>query len=305
MKIITGFNVRTKGAPCVLALGMFDGVHTGHRELIDTAVREAGRRGVRSAVLTFDKTPAQALFPERNIQLLTTLQERARRMALSGMDSMYMLPFDRKTADIPADTFLEWVLGTMNPVCVVAGYDYSFGRGGSGDTKMLKSFLNDRGVDVIVLPAVYMGGAPVSSTRIRIALGEGRLEDANAMLGYSYSLTGTVVEGKHLGIKLGYPTANIEVSGKKQLPAFGVYTCYLETKNEVLKAVVNIGTQPTVPSGKVTVEAFILEGEHELRGQKVRISLQDRLRPEIRFKTLEDLAEQIGCDAAEAERRLG
>lgn len=305
MKVVTRIDPERREMPCVLALGMFDGVHVGHRELMDAAVREAGIRGVNAAALTFDRTPAQALFPERHVHLLTTLPERARRMAICGLDRMYMLPFDRKTAAIPADTFIQWMVETLRPVCVVAGYDYTFGRGGLGNTEMLKERLGDLGIDVIVVSAVHMEGAPVSSTRIRKALQDGAIHEANAMLGYDYSLSGTVVEGKHLGTELGFPTANIHVSGKKQLPAYGVYTCLMETGDEVLKAVVNIGEQPTVPSGRVTVEAFILSGIHEIRGRAVRITLKDFLRPEVKFRSLDELKNQIRMDAEEAGKRLG
>lgn len=304
MRIITEIHRdRTKMA-CVLALGMFDGVHTGHRELIDNTVREARKRNVESAILTFDKTPVQLFFPERQVHLLTTTQERARRMAELHLNRMYLLPFTRSFAAIEAEAFLDWMRAELNPVCVVAGYDYSFGAGGKGNTAMLREYCDRYGIDLVIVPPVRLDGEVISSTRIRKALQDGELEEANHMLGYAYSLAGTVTEGKQTETQTGFPVLNITLNEHKQLPAPGVYTCILETGEKSLCAVVNIGTQSTASSGRITVEVCILQGAHGLPGSGVRIVLTDYLREELCFSSPEELQEQIDRDMNEAQRRL-
>lgn len=184
---------------------------------------------------------------------------------------------------------------------VVAGWNYSFGRKGRGTAELLKADGEKHGYKVIIEPpATLEDGTVISSTLIRQNLKEGNTERAAELLGYQYSLTGTVAEGKHQGHGLGFPTANIEPWKRKVLPKYGVYTGLLETENDTLPAVVNIGMQPTMPSGKVTVEAHALTESPELYGQKVRLSLLKMLREERKFNSPQELTAQIERDRNEA-----
>ena len=181
----------------------------------------------------------------------------------------------------------------------VAGWNYSFGKNGRGNADLLREDGKKHGYKVIIVPPTTLeDGTVISSSLVRRSLQDGDMQKVSELLGYTYSLTGTVAQGKHQGHKLGFPTANIEPWKRKALPKFGVYTGMLETDTEMLPAVVNIG----IPSGKVTVEAHILTESPELYGQKVRLSLLKMLRPEKRFDSVEELTRQIEQDREEALR---
>ena len=189
---------------------------------------------------------------------------------------------------------------------MVAGWNYSFGQGGRETPEMLCRDGQEHGYPVTILPPVTAkNGEPVSSTDIREMLKQGRTEEVRDLLGRYHTLSGIVVHGKEMGRLLGFPTANVAISREKLLPAFGVYTCLLETERAVLPGIVNIGRQPTLPSGHVTVEVHVLTGSPMLYGVPVRVTLMDRLRPEIRFPDLTALEKQLGQDRREALKRFG
>lgn len=293
MRIVQGMR---DGKPCVLALGTFDGIHRGHDSLLSETIREAAERQTEAAVCTFDRIPAAVLHPEKEIGMLMTAGERMEELERRGFDSVYLVPFSKETASVTAEEFMTALTEELHPVKLVVGFDYRFGREGLGDPEMLSRFGKEHGFSVTVMPPVEEDGIKISSTRIRRELSEGNIGKVNGLLGYEYTLSGTVVSGKGMGKTLGFPTANVEVSGEKQLPAFGVYACELIWNGMSRKAVVNIGTQPTLPSGKVTVEAFIPGGEYELRDCTVRVRLRARLRDERKFPTVEELKKQIAED---------
>ena len=219
------------------------------------------------------------------------------------MDETELIPFDRSIADLEPEQFLERMQSMITVRGIVAGWNYSFGRNGRGNADLLQKDGEKHGYRVIIVPPTTLeDGTVISSSLVRRSLMDGDMEKAAELLGYTYSLTGTVAQGKHQGHKLGFPTANIEPWKRKALPKFGVYTGMLETDTEMLPAVVNIGIQPTIPSGKVTVEAHILTESPELYGQKVRLSLLKMLRPEKRFNSVEELTQQIEQDRTEALR---
>ena len=191
-----------------------------------------------------------------------------------GVDEMELMNFCKTTADMEPDAFLERLRSTMTIRAVIAGWNNTFGRGGKGDVDSLRADGRKHGYDVIIEPPVKMdNGMIVSSTLARQKIHEGDLETAAALLGYHYSLTGTVAQGKHQGHQIGFPTANIEPWRKKALPLYGVYICLLKTRDTIYPAVANIGTQPTLPSGKPTIEAHVISAHPELYGQKVRLTL--------------------------------
>lgn len=298
MKVIRAME---KGTPCVLALGMFDGVHRGHMALLRLTREEADRRGVEAAVWTFDRIPAAVLQPEKGIRQLTTEEERLDLLTEAGMDRAFLIPFDRETAAVEPEAFLHEVRDLLRPVCLVAGYDYSFGRFGRGNTEMLKAFGQENAIDVYIVPPVEAEGRKISSTRIREELAAGNVRKAAELLGHPYGISGQVVRGKGMGRTLGYPTANIGVTEEKLLPAYGVYACELVWETERHAAVVNIGLQPTLPSGGVTVEAFIPDGEYDLRDREVTLLLKERIRGEKKFDSVEALKAQIAEDIKKAK----
>lgn len=290
-----------KAGERVVALGMFDGVYRGHRTLLLNAKRLADEIGVPLRVCTFNRHPLEIIRPENPPEMISTIPERASLLYGIGVDEMELIPFDQSTANMEPEVFLDRMRSFLDVRAVVAGWNYSFGRKGRGTAELLKADGEKHGYKVIIEPpATLEDGTVISSTLIRQNLKEGKTERAAELLGYQYSLTGTVAEGKHQGHGLGFPTANIEPWKRKVLPKYGVYTGLLETANDTLPAVVNIGIQPTMPSGKVTVEAHALTESPELYGQKVRLTLLKMLREERKFASPQDLTAQIERDRNEA-----
>ena len=285
----------------VVALGTFDGVHRGHRSLIRSAKRLADGMDIPLRVCTFNRHPLEVIRPDNPPELLSTMPEKASQMCRLGVDELDLIPFDREMADLEPEAFLDRLRHLMDVRAIVAGWNYSFGRKGRGDADMLKAEGRRHGYKVMIVPPETLeDGTVISSSLVRQKLKEGKITEAGNLLGYDYSLTGTVVQGKHKGRTLGFPTANIEPWKRKSLPKYGVYTCLLETEGETLPAVVNIGTQPTIPSGKVTVEAHSLVPCDALYGRKVRLTPLTMLREEKRFDSPEALKAQIEKDRNEA-----
>lgn len=287
----------------VVALGTFDGVHRGHQALLASAFTLARNEGIPLRVCTFCQHPLQVLRPEAAPPILSTIPEKARRMDFAGADEMELMPFTRNMADMEPEFFLSSLRSRMNVRAVAAGWNYTFGRKGRGDAELLLADGKKHGYQVIIEEATTCeDGTAISSTLVRQTLSQGNTEAAAKLLGYPYSLTGLVEEGKHLGHRLGFATANIRVPHHKQLPVYGVYTCIMETVQGTFPGIVNIGTQPTLPSGKLTVEAHALTGHPELYGCRVRLTFLKRLRPEMRFDSVKELQKQLEADRDTAFR---
>ena len=285
----------------VAALGTFDGVHRGHRSLIRSARRLAADMHVPLRVCTFNRHPLEIIRPENPPELLSTMPEKAAQMCRLGVDELELIPFDRETADMEPEAFLDRLRSAMDVCAVVAGWNYSFGRRGRGDADMLIADGRTHGYKVLIVPPETLDdGTAISSSLVRKKLKDGLISEAGNLLGYDYSITGTVAQGKHQGRLLGFPTANIEPWKRKALPGFGVYTCLVETEGDTFPAVANIGVQPTIPSGNVTVEAHILQPCSALYGQKIRLTPLVMLREERRFDSPQELKAQIETDRNEA-----
>ena len=286
--------------PCVLVLGMFDGVHRGHQALLMAGVELSEKTGLPLNVFTFEPHPLQVLRPESAPPLLTTLTERARLMADFGVDALCILPFDRETAAQSPEDFMAAMVRVYKPRHVVCGFNFTFGSRGAGNGESLRAYGLEHGFDVTIVPEVILGGETVSSTRVRGLLQQGNIHEATRLLGHWYTISGRVMNGKHIGRTMGYPTANVDIPQGKALPAFGVYACWMEVEERVYPAVVNVGRHPTLPEGCVTVEAYALDECLSLYGKKVRLSFLSYLRPEKKFDSVEALKAQITRDAQEA-----
>ena len=289
--------------PCVLVLGMFDGVHRGHQALLMRGDELAQEMDFPLCVLSFEPHPLCVLAPEKAPPMLNTLPEKARIMQSFGVDSLCITTFDRARADQSPEDFMAEMVETYAPVVVVCGFNFTFGKGGKGNGKMLREYGKKHGFRTVIVPEVMVEGATVSSTRIRRVLAQGDIPMVNRLLGTAYTLSGRVENGKQVGRTMGFPTANVHLPRHKALPAYGVYDCWMETSDGTYHpAVVNVGRHPTLPEGHVTVEAHVLtEDALDLYGQHVRLSFMRFQRAEIRFDSKEALQQQIAHDVEEAK----
>lgn len=283
----------------VIALGFFDGVHLGHAALLNKARQEADRLGCTAAALTFECHPDEVIL-RRKTPLLNTLEQRRTLMKEAfGMDEVIILPFDRAMMQMPWQQFVRSVLcGRFEAQAVVCGHDFTFGHRGEGDAQKLCDAF---GENCHVIEAVELDGEVVSSTAIRICLQQGSVEKANRMLGRNHFLTGTVIHGKHLGRKIGIPTANLLLPEGVVIPAYGVYASVVDGR----PAVTNIGIRPTLEDGEIpTVESRLLDFSGDLYGKTIKVELLHYLRPERKFATVEELKKQILLDSEETENLL-
>lgn len=285
----------------VIALGTFDGVHLGHRKLIDTALALAKERGLRPLIYTFSNHPLEAFG-----QTPRLLMPGARRVAfLSGLCETVAEPFDRAFAAMEPAGFVEMLLHRYAMKEAVGGFNYTFGSRGAGDMALLRALGGKLGFQVCEIPPETYGGAPISSSRIRAALEAGRVEDAGAMLGRPFTLAGRVAAGKAIGHSLGFPTANLDVAPNLVLPASGVYAVWAVLQDGTRRpAVTNVGDNPTVGGTETTVETHILDTQADLYGQALEVAFVGRLRGDVRFPSREALSAQIGRDVAAARALL-
>ena len=296
----------------VVTVGTFDGVHRGHRALVDRAVALAAERGVRAVALTFDPHPLVQLRPEAAPPLLQAVEERVAALEAAGIDEVVVARFDADLAALePAAFVAEFLVGRLGAVGIVVGENFRFGRGAAGDTVLLRELGAAVGVAVAVVPLVAGDGAPVSSTALRAALSAGDVTAVAAGLGRPFALDGPVVRGEGRGRTLGIPTANVAVDPARALPADGVYACRASGRDGrglpvAAPAVVNVGRRPTFDGVGRTVEAHLLDvpADLDLYGGRLRLAFVARIRPEQRFAGPEALVARIREDVAEARRLL-
>jgi len=305
MQIVQGLeNFRPEAGGGVVALGVFDGVHLGHRAILATAVSTARRLALSPLACTFDRHPMEVLQPERAPLPITTLAERLDLIAATGIETVLVLPFTRALASIEPDAFVKDVLaGRLRAREVVVGFNHRFGRGARGDTALLEALGRELGFGTEVVPPLTLDGVPVSSTEIRTALQAGDVERAAAFLGRPYRIWGTVVRGAGRGHTLGFPTANLLADRTLLVPP-GVYACRVRLDPRSLPAVVNIGRRPTFGETALAVEAHILDFDGDLYGGSIGLDFVARLRDERKFPSIEALKSRIALDVAEARQRL-
>ena len=291
---------------CILALGMFDGVHLGHRKLIETNCREAEKRGLTGMVFTFSNHPLGIITPEQIPLQINTTEEKIADLESCGVSAVLLRPFDREFASLSAEAFVERIAITLHPRLFVIGFNYTFGAHGCGRAEDMQRLGKKLGIDTCIVDRVQLAGDTVSSSRIRAALAEGEIDLANTMLGRPYRISGVVERGKHLGRTLGFPTANLQVEPFKFLPKIGVYVASARLDSErIFRAVVNIGMQPSTGNHQLAIEAYILDFDEDIYGKPLSLDLLTYLRPEQKFASLEDLVRQIGMDADTARHYNG
>ena len=290
--------------PTALALGSFDGLHAGHRRVIGQAIDGAA---AVPTVVSFWPHPREVLFGEARLRL-DLPSEKLKLLQPLGIEQLVLVPFTRELSRLSAEEFVNTVLlDTLQAERIAVGANFRFGNNRSGDADVLQRVAAARGVEVLVTEIVEDGNGRMSSSRIRAALERGDLDTAKTLLERPYRFQGRVVRGRGLGRELGWPTANLQVDGRKFLPALGVYAAWawVDGSDQPLAAVMNLGPQPTVdPTSPSAVEVHLLDRSMELEGRQLMVEPVQRLRGQQRFSGLEELSAQIGRDADQARSLL-
>jgi len=291
---------RPKWTYPVVGLGNFDGVHRGHRKLLDEVRRHAEERTGTAVAMIFDPHPPKVLRPEKAPPLLMTLEQKLSAFEQAGMAAVAVVRFTKELSRWEPETFVETVLiDWLRASEVWVGANFLFGRDRSGTFTLLRAIGQDRGFKVDKIEPVFYKDFVVSSTRIRHLVGEGRVDEAGALLGHHYTIDGEVVRGDGRGRELGFPTANL-VSANELLPAYGIYASIATLDGLSHPAVTSVGVRPTIGDGRLTVETHLLDGAYDLYGARMRLSFVRWLREELKFDGLGPLRDQIARDAADA-----
>ena len=289
----------------VVTIGVFDGVHLGHRSLLSRLKDAAGRRGLASVVLTFRNHPASVLRAGFEPRYLTVPNERVQLLRETGVDLVVQATFDAALSRLSARTFAGLLRDTLGMRVLVAGPDFAMGRNREGSIDVLASIGEEMGFDVeVVEPLLGPEGEAVRSTAVRSAVSSGEVDRAAAMLGRHYSITGTVVQGDGRGGPLGFPTANLRMPAESLAPRDGIYACWVEIDGSRHMAAASIGERPTFPGAGRSVEAFVMDFEGDLYGRELRLELVRRLRDEEKYASVEQLRLQIDRDVSETRRLL-
>ena len=292
--------------PLFLAIGVFDGVHLGHRTVISTSTRHAEEVDGTPVVVTFDPHPAKVLRPDSAPHLLTATQHKIALIRDLGVAHLLVQNFNREFAATPPDEFVRQLVTQAKPlreICV--GHEWSFGKGRAGNLALLKQLGATHGFNVVGVPAVTVNGEVVSSTAIRRAVAEGDLVKATQMLGREYTILGTVKAGEKLGRKLGFPTANLSAHSE-QFPPNGVYVAEARLAGTLYRGVANLGYRPTVNSANPErlLELHLFDLNKEIYEEEVEVRFLRYLRPEQRFESVAALAAQIAKDVQVARESL-
>lgn len=307
MHVFHGLPSQPPPCPILLTIGNFDGVHLGHQALIGEMVEAARRQQRWAGVLTFDPHPLTVLEPERPLSFLTSLEERLELFAALGLDVVIVHPFDKTVARMSARVFVTALSQHLRLAELWVGPDFSLGHRQQGDVSTLRRLGEELGFVLRVVPHFCRDGQSVHSTRIRALLQEGDVQEAAALLGRPYRLSGEVVAGAGRGRALGFPTVNLAVEPGRVLPGDGIYAGWAEVAGQRYAAAINVGRRPTFAEEKAqrTVEAYLLDFEGQLYGQVVTLTFVERLRPEQRFESARELVEQMTRDVAVTRRVLG
>lgn len=276
---------------------MFDGVHLGHKSIIDELIKAGSEKNLDTAILTFWPHPRFVFNPNEDLKLLNTLEEKQILMEKYGVNNLFLKEFDEEFRNLTGEEFVRQILvEKLNVKYLIVGYDHVFGKNKSGNFGLLQKLSKELGFEVEQMEAINIHENNISSTKIRNALLNGSIKDANEMLGYSYSVSGTVVHGKKLGRTIGYPTANIETEILKLLPKKGAYIVEVLVKGQLYRGMLSIGTNPTVNGEKLTVEVYILDFEGDIYDEKITVKFREFLHEEIKFEGLEKLVERLDED---------
>ncbi|MFT3903408.1 MAG: bifunctional riboflavin kinase/FAD synthetase [Niabella sp.] len=294
----------------VLTIGTFDGVHEGHKKVIEQLKQTATEVGGESVIITFHPHPRKVVASSiLGIRLLNTLDERIELLDKLGIDHLVIIPFtDAFANQEPEDYIKDFLIEKFHPHTIIIGYDHRFGRDRTGDYHLLQQLQDTYHYQVKEIPKQVLEDVSISSTQIREALLQGDIAKVNHLLGYPFFFEGTVMHGDKIGRKLGYPTANLKVTDEEKItPANGIYAVYVQlhkTDEQLLKGMMSIGFRPTVDGKKRVIEVNIFDFNEDIYGNTIRIYVKQFLRYEVKFDSLEALTKQIDRDKADSLRCL-
>ena len=308
MEVINGIESLPKFRKPVITTGTFDGIHIGHRKILNSVIQRAKSIGGESVLVTFHPHPRLVLFPDDNdLKLLNTLEEKKELLDELGLDCMLIIPFDGAFSRMKARDYVgSFLKNTLNVHTLIVGYDHHFGRNREGDYSLLKPLSAELEFELEEIPAQDIDQVKVSSTKIRQSLMLGDVKTAAEFLTYPYSIRGQVEHGEGRGKGMGYPTANLSLlEDRKLIPANGVYAAMAETGTGKFKAMVNIGIRPTFHQNQERhIEVHLFDFDSNLYGKALSIQFMDRMRDEMQFDSSEALGNQLKKDAVEAKTIL-
>jgi riboflavin kinase/FMN adenylyltransferase len=283
----------------VLTIGTFDGVHKGHQKLIDRIIELTKKTAGESIIVTFHPHPRIVINPEdKSLRLLNTTDEKIALLENYGVDNVIIVPFSRDFSEQSAENYIEnFLVKNFHPNYIIIGYDHKFGKDRKGDYHLLEKMKGKFAYDMEEISKEMLDDIAISSSKIREALGKGEINLANHLLGHNYTLTGTVVRGLQNGRKLGFPTANIQVSDTyKLIPATGIYAVLVHCRNKVYKGMLSIGYNPTFEGKTQTIEVNLLDFNEDIYGDSLTLEFISFIRHEKKFDSLEDLITAIKND---------
>jgi riboflavin kinase/FMN adenylyltransferase len=299
MRIYRDLSEVTHNNNTIITLGTFDGIHVGHRFIIEEVVKKASDLGGRSFLITYHPHPRKVISGQNQIDLLSTPSEKIELFETLGIENLLIINFTKKFSQLSPEKFIEkFVVKGIGTKEIVIGYDHHFGKGRGGNQDFLKNIGNKSGFDVTIIPEYKMDNVTVSSSKIRKALFDGDILKANEYLGRQYGFTGTVIEGDKRGRELGFPTANLRLDDEdKLLPAIGIYAVEVTLKGSKKYGLLSIGKRPTFyESGEVVPEVYLFDFDDDIYGEELTVSMVDRIRGEEKFSSADELIEQMNKD---------
>lgn len=292
----------------VITIGTFDGVHSGHKKIIERLRNRAAEVGGESIIITFDPHPRFVLSPEnKHVELLTTLDEKIRDLNALQVDNLVIVPFTKDFSELSAEAYVrDFLVNHFHPHTFIIGYDHHFGKNRQGNFSLFETMKDQYHFLLEEIPVQEIEHIAVSSTKIRQALHQGNIQIANQLLGKPYSMEGRIIHGEKRGRLIGFPTANIRIEdAHKLIPANGVYAVKAHWNENVFNGMLNIGIRPTVSNtNQISIEVNLFDVEEEMYDSTLRIELIDRLRDEKKFNSIDELIQQLHLDKIAALKKL-
>ncbi|MCB0538602.1 MAG: bifunctional riboflavin kinase/FAD synthetase [Bacteroidetes bacterium] len=286
----------------VVTIGTFDGVHLGHQKLLERINELAKKNDGESILITFHPHPRFVVQPDSDLKLLNTIDEKIDLLKKYKVNNVVVAPFSKEFSNMPAISYVkDFLVENFKPHTLVIGYDHHFGKNRSGNIDLLEEYKDIFGYNVEQISKETIQDIGISSTKIREALAQGKVQTANKLLGHEYSINGFVTKGEQLGRKIGFPTANVQLLvDYKLIPKNGVYIVNVKVKNSLYKGMLNIGVRPTIEGLNKTIEVNIFDFDQDIYGEKIEVILLKYIREEQKFESLEALKQQLNKDKAEA-----